>query len=499
MVNRKWIVLSNTTIGTLMASLDASIVLISLPTIGRQLPGASPGILLWVMLSYSVVTTTLVLSFGRLSDIHGRARLYTAGFAVFTLGSGLASISLTGPELLASRVLQGVGAAFLWSNSAALLTDAFPPGERGRALGINQVAVIFGSTMGLVLGGVLTVTLGWRSIFWVNLPIGTFGTVWAYLQLKEMHAPERGVPVDWVGNLSFGIGLTLALVGVTVGALSGWANAFVVGSVIIGTSLIGLFVYAESRVPHPMFDLTLFRIRTFLAGNVAVALAALARGAFSFVMVFYLQGVLGDSALTAGILLLPLSLAFVVSGPISGALSDRRGARALGTAGLLVGAVGFVLLLQFPAHGPYLVLGAAMVFLGLGQGMFAAPNRAEVMSSVPASRRGVAAGIGMTLLNAGNLGSLALAFTVVAAEVPRSTLTAIFAGTSTGTIDAAGFMSGLHILFAAGLALMLLAAATNAMRGHDDRSTLEALVRDRTVRAPGAPSPGVHDGTSASK
>src|SRR5580658_6189834 len=189
MVNRKWIVLSNTTIGTLMASLDASIVLISLPTIGRQLPGASPGILLWVMLSYSVVTTTLVLSFGRLSDIHGRARLYTAGFAVFTLGSGLASISLTGPELLASRVLQGVGAAFLWSNSAALLTDAFPPGERGRALGINQVAVIFGSTMGLVLGGVLTVTLGWRSIFWVNLPIGAFGTIWAYLQLREMHPP----------------------------------------------------------------------------------------------------------------------------------------------------------------------------------------------------------------------------------------------------------------------------------------------------------------------
>jgi EmrB/QacA subfamily drug resistance transporter len=499
MVNRKWVVLSNTTIGTLMAALDASIVLISLPTIGRQLPGATPGVLLWVVLSYSVVTTTLVLSFGRLSDVHGRVKLYTLGFAVFTIGSGLASFSQTGPELLASRVIQGAGAAFLWSNSAALLTDAFPAGERGRALGINQVAVIFGSTMGLVLGGILTTTLGWRSIFWVNLPIGAFGTIWAYLQLREMHPPQRGVPVDWIGNLSFGIGLTLALVGVTVGALSGWGSPFVVVSIVAGTALVVLFVYAETKVPHPMFDLGLFRIRTFLVGNVAVAIAALARGAFSFVMVFYLQGVVGDSAFTAGVLLLPLSLAFVTSGPISGAVSDRRGARGLGTVGLLIGAVGFAVLLRFPANGPYVLLGVSMVLLGLGQGMFAAPNRAEVMSSVPASRRGVAAGIGMTLLNAGNLGSLALAFSVVAAEVPRSTLAAIFAGTNTGTIDAGGFMTGLHILFAIGFALMVLAAVTNSMRGRDDRRSLDSLARDRTVRPPVVSVPGVHDGTSPSK
>ena len=214
MVNRKWVVLSNTTIGTLMASIDASIVLISLPTIGRQLPGSSPAVLLWVVLAYSVVTTTLLLSFGRLSDMYGRVRLYTLGFAVFTIGSGLASFSQTGPELLAARVVQGAGAAFLWSNSAALLTDAFPAGERGKALGINQVAALSGSVVGLVLGGILTTTLGWRSIFWVNLPIGTFGTIWAYLQLQEMHTPERNVPIDWVGNLSFGAGLTLALVGI---------------------------------------------------------------------------------------------------------------------------------------------------------------------------------------------------------------------------------------------------------------------------------------------
>ncbi|HXQ94736.1 MAG TPA: MFS transporter [Thermoplasmata archaeon] len=499
MVNPKWVVLSNTTIGTLMASIDASIVLISLPTIGRELPGADPAILLWVMLSYSVVTTTLLLSFGRLSDMYGRVRLYTLGFAIFTIGSGFASVSATGPELLAARVVQGVGAAFLWSNSAALLTDAFPAGERGKALGINQVAALSGSVVGLVLGGILTTTLGWRSIFWVNLPIGTFGTVWAYAQLREMHTPEKDVPIDWIGNIAFGGGLTLALVGLTIGALAGWTSPFVVGSLASGVALVALFVFAERRVPHPMFDLTLFRIRTFLAGNVASAFAALARGAFSFVMVFYLQGVLGDSALTAGILLLPLSIAFVISGPVSGWISDRRGARALGTAGLLVGALGFLVLLRFPADGPYTLLGGAMALLGLGQGMFAAPNRAEVMSSVPAGRRGIAAGIGTTVLNAGSLGSLALAFTVLAADVPRATLRAIFAGTSGGSVDAPAFMNGLHVLFAIGLALLLLAALANAMRGRESPATSSGLRFQRTRPTPKLSSMGVQDGTSPSK
>ena len=496
---RKWIVLSNTTIGTLMASIDSSIVLISLPTIGRQLPGAGPAVLLWVMLAYSVVTTTLLLSFGRLSDMFGRVRLYTLGFAVFTIGSGIASFSQTGPELLAARIVQGAGAAFLWSNSAALLTDAFPMGERGKALGINQVAALSGAAVGLVLGGVLTTTLGWRSIFWVNLPIGAVGTVWAYLQLHEMHPPEREVPVDWVGNLSFGGGLTLALVGLTIGALSGWTDPFVAVSVTIGVALLALFVLAEGRVASPMFDLSLFRIRTFLAGNVAAALAALARGAFSFVMVFYLQGVLGDSPLTAGVLLLPLSLAFVVSGPISGAVSDRRGARGLGTAGLLVGACGFLVLLRFPVDGSYTLLGGAMVLLGLGQGMFAAPNRAEVMSSVPPGRRGIAAGIGTTLLNAGTLGSLAIAFTVMAGEVPRSSLEAIFAGTGAGVGNAAAFMDGLHLLFAVGLVLMFAAAAGNALRGRSGRSDSATFSIRRSALSTERAAIGVHDGTSSSK
>jgi EmrB/QacA subfamily drug resistance transporter len=499
MVNRKWVVLSNTTIGTLMASIDASIVLISLPTIGRQLPDTGPAILLWVMLSYSVVTTTLLLSFGRLSDMFGRVRLYTLGFAVFTIGSGVASFSQTGPELLISRVVQGTGAAFLWSNSAALLTDAFPVGERGKALGINQVAALSGSVIGLILGGILTTTLGWRSIFWVNLPIGAFGTIWAYVALREMHSPESGVPIDWIGNLSFGGGLTLCLVGLTIGALAGWSSLFVLLSVPLGAILLVVFLVTEQRVPYPMFDLSLFRIRTFLAGNVAAALAALGRGAFSFVMVFYLQGVLGDSALTAGVLLIPLSVAFVVTGPLSGAISDRRGARGLGTIGLLIGAVGFAVLLQFPAGGSYTLLGGAMALLGLGQGMFAAPNRAEVMSSVPASRRGIAAGIGTTLLNAGSLGSLALAFTVLAGSVPRSTLQAIFSGTGGAIVDASAFMNGLHVLFAIGVALMILAAVANSLRGRTEHAPAFGEPVPQPSLSSEFPPLRVHDGTSASK
>lgn len=461
----KWVTLSNTTIGTFMALVDSSIVLVSLPTIGRELPGTDPAVLLWVVLSYSLVTTVLLLTFGRLSDIFGRVRLYTLGFAVFTIGSAFASLAFSGPDLLAARVVQGVGAGFLSSNSAAILTDAFPANERGRALGLNQVAAISGSILGLVLGGVLTTELGWRSIFWVNIPIGIFGTVWAHLRLKELHAPERGAAIDWSGNLAFGAGITLTLVGVTLGSLDAFRDPFDLALCVIGPALLALFISVERRVLEPMFDLTLFRIRTFVVGNLAAHLSALARGAFTFVMIFYFQGILFFSAEKAGLLLLPLSVAFAIAGPVSGTVSDRTGARYLGTAGLLTSVVGFALLIEFPADGPYPLLALAMVFLGVGQGMFAAPNRAEVMTSVPAERRGVAAGTGVTFLNAGNLGSLALGFAVLAASVPQSTLTSVFAGAApTGPLDVSAFMTALHQLFTIGLVLTFAAAVVNVLR-----------------------------------
>jgi EmrB/QacA subfamily drug resistance transporter len=477
MVDRKWITLSNTTVGTFMALLDSSIVLVSLPTIGRELPGANPAILLWVVLSYSVVTTTLLLSFGRLSDIYGRVRLYTAGFAVFTFGSAISSLALTGELLLVGRIIQGVGAGFLASNAAAILTDAFPANERGRALGLNQVAAISGSILGLVLGGILTTTLGWRSIFWVNIPIGIFGTLWAQRQLVEMHPREVGARIDWAGNLTFAIGLTLTLVGVTLGALDGWADPLLLAALVPGPLLLVAFVYVERHVVQPMFDLALFRIRTFVAGNIAALFAGLARGAFTFVMVFYFQGILSDSAFEAGILLIPLSAAFAIAGPLAGALSDRTGAQYLGTAGLTLSVVGFAVLIEFPAEGPYPLLAGAMVLLGVGQGMFAAPNRAEVMSSVPPARRGIAAGTGTTFLNAGNLGSLTLGFTVMATVVPRATLQSVFSGApASGSLDVGAFMEALHLLFAIGLVLTVLAAVANLSRGQQHRNVQERPV-----------------------
>jgi EmrB/QacA subfamily drug resistance transporter len=485
MVDRKWITLSNTTVGTFMALLDSSIVLVSLPSIGRQLPGADPAVLLWVVLSYNVVTTTLLLSFGRLSDIYGRVRLYTAGFAVFTIGSAISSLALTGGDLLVGRVIQGIGAGFLASNAAAILTDAFPAHQRGRALGLNQVAAISGSILGLVLGGVLTTTLGWRSIFWVNIPIGIFGTIWAHRQLVELHPRETGARIDWAGNLTFGIGLTLTLVGVTFGALDGWGDPWLLAALVPGPLLLVSFVYVERRVVQPMFDLGLFKIRTFVAGNVAALFAGLARGAFTFVMVFYFQGILDDSALQAGLLLIPLSAAFAIAGPISGAVSDKTGARYLGTVGLTLSVAGFAILIQFPAHGPYPLLATAMVLLGVGQGMFAAPNRAEVMSSVPPPRRGIAAGTGTTFLNAGNLGSLTIGFSVMATVVPRSTLQSVFSGApATGALDVGAFMEALHVLFAVGLALTVLAALANISRGTQHR------IQDDARGAPGVGEPG---------
>ena len=483
-MDRKWITLSNTTLGTFIGFLDTSIVLVSLPTIGRELPGASPEVLLWVVLSYNLVTTVLLLTLGRLSDMFGRVRLYTIGFGVFTAGSALASAALSGPELLAARVIQGTGAGFLFANSAAILTDAFPANERGRAIGINQVAGILGSILGLVIGGILTTELGWRSIFWVNIPIGIFGTVWAHYQLVELHPIESTARIDWAGNATFGLAISTGLLGITLGGLLGWASLEIVLLLVASVVFLALFVVLERRIADPMFDLALLKIRTFLFGNVAASLSTVARGAFTFVMVFYFQGVVGTSAERAGILLLPLSVAFGITGPLAGALSDRTGARYLGTVGLLVNAVGFALLVDFPPNGPYGLLAIAMVLLGIGQGMFGAPNRAEVMSSVPSRRRGVAAATGVTFLNSGTLASLALGFTVLSAYLPRSALANVFEGSPSGApVEASAFVAALHALFPFAMAISLVAAALNLQRGspYDESSTSEETERTRNA------------------
>lgn len=423
----KYVVLTNTTLGAFMAILDGNVVLIALPTIIADLPGTSTFDGIWILMGYTLITATLLLTFGRLSDIFGRVRLYTLGFAVFTVGSALCSLAPNGTTLVLFRLVQGTGSALLFSNSAAILTDVFPQNERGRALGINQIAGTIGSVGGLIAGGVLTGTLGWRSIFWINIPVGVFATAWAFTKLRETSQPTRSEKLDPAGNGLFAMGLTVFLLGLTFGALIGY-SLVMIGAMVAGIAMLGAFVAVELRVKFPLIDLSLFRVREFSAGILSNLLSSISRGAVSLVLVFYFQGALGYDALTAGLLLIPLALAFVTFGPLCGYLSDRFGARLFATAGMLVVTIAMFWLSRFPFGAPYEQLLPPMVLAGAGGGMFVAPNIASIMNATPPARRGVASGTSSTLVNTGFLLSMGFAFAIMAATVPISTLQAIFAG-----------------------------------------------------------------------
>lgn len=463
----KWVALSNTTIGILMASLDTNIVLIALPTIAKQLAGTSLFDLVWILLGYQLVTASVLVNFGRLADIFGRVRLYTFGFALFTAGSALCSLSQSGDELVAFRMVQAVGAAFLFANSAAIITDAFPANERGKALGINQVSIVIGSVLGLVLGGILTSTVGWQSIFWVNVPVGIFATVWSHYKLKEVvkfGAPE---PLDILGNVAFAGGVSLVLVAITLGVVGGLATEWLVALLLLGAALLGAFFVTETRVRYPMLDLKLFRRRDFAAGNAAIFLNSLARGAVTLVLVFYLQGpTMKLSALAAGLFLIPNSASTATFGPISGWLSDRYGARLLATLGLVVSSFGFFLLSQIGRTVTFPQLAVPLLFVGSGMGIFAAPNRAAIMNSVPAERRGIASGLSVTLFNLGSTLSLAVAILIMATVTPVASLIQIFTGSgvpaSGGSVDS--FVSSIHLVYLVSTVFLLAAIIPSLMR-----------------------------------
>ncbi|MGC2033900.1 MAG: MFS transporter, partial [Thermoplasmata archaeon] len=414
----KWLVLSNTTIATLMAAIDTNIVLISLPTIGRELPGTSATTLLWILLGYSLLTAVVLLNFGRLSDMFGRVRLYILGFAIFTFGSLICGLSQTGTELVVFRLVQAVGAGFLFANSAAIITDAFPPNERGRALGINQISIVVGAVSGLVLGGAITSTLGWRWIFFVNVPIGLIATLRARADLKELHLREEHPQIDWVGNTAFALGLALILAGLTLGALGDLPPIESIPTVIAGGALLVVFVWYETRVPSPMLDLSLFRNRLFAMSTTATLMNALARGAFTFVLVFYLQGPPRYlDPFTAGLYLIPVSASLATFGPVSGWLSDRYGPTWFTILGLLISASGFLWLSTIGPADSFAQLTPPLVLVGTGMGLFAAPNRATMMTAVPPNRRGVASCIGTTFLNTGATVSLGVTLLIMSSVV----------------------------------------------------------------------------------
>ena len=447
----KWMALSNTTLGMLVATINSSIVIISLPAIfrGIQLDPLRPGnvsYLLWMLMGYLVVSAVLVVAFGRLGDIYGRVKMYNAGFLIFTLASiALAFTPDVGAagalELIGLRIVQGVGGALLMANSMAILTDAFPVGQRGMALGINQVAALAGSFMGLLIGGLLADT-NWRAVFLVSVPFGIFGTVWGYLKLREVGQRGPRGRIDWAGNLTFGIGLIAVLVGITYGIqpygghTMGWTSPLVLTLLLGGAALLGVFLVVERRSADPLFHLDLFRIRAFSAGNLAGLLASVSRGGLQFMLIIWLQGIwlplhgysFASTPLWAGIYMIPLTLGFLVAGPVSGWLSDHHGARPFATGGMLLTAASFGALMVLPIDFPYLVFAALLLANGIGSGLFAAPNTAGIMNSVPARQRGAASGMRATFQNAGFVLSIGLFFSLMIAGLAARLPTTLYSG-----------------------------------------------------------------------
>jgi MFS family permease len=431
----KWIVLSNTTIGMLLATINASIILIALPDIfrGIHIDPLAPGntnYLLWMILGFLVVTAVLVVSLGRLGDMYGRVRIYNLGFAVFTLFSILLAVTpLRGAGgalwLIGMRVGQGIGGAMLFANSSAIITDAFPEHQRGLALGINGVAAIAGTFLGLIIGGVLA-PVEWRLVFLVSVPVGAFGTWWAYRKLRDL-SERRPAKIDWIGNVTFAVGLIAVMVGVTYGIqpyghqTMSWGSPKVLAELIGGVLVLAAFCVIETRVEQPMFHLQLFRIRAFAAGNLATLLSSVGRGGLQFVLIIWLQGIwlpqhgydFSSTPLWAGIYMLPLTAGFLVAGPISGFLSDRYGARPFATGGMVLAAISFLLLERLPVNFSYLPFALLLLLNGIGMGLFASPNRAGVMNSLPRQQRGAGAGMNATFQNSAMVLSIGIFFSLL--------------------------------------------------------------------------------------
>jgi MFS family permease len=442
----KWVALSNTTLSMTMATIDASIVIIALPAIFRGI-GLDPldphnvSYLLWMIIGYLLVTAVLVVTLGRLGDMFGRVRIYNLGFVVFTLASIALSLDpYTGGAgalwLIGFRMVQAVGGSMLMANSAAILTDAFPARQRGTALGINQIAGISGQFVGLLLGGLLA-AVDWRLVFWINVPIGVFGTVWSYRSLREI-ATTRRAKIDWPGNVTFALGAGTLLVAITYGIQpygghpTGWTNPWVLAGLVGGAALLITFGIIETKTAQPMFQMSLFKIRAFATGNAASLLGSIARGGLQFMLVIWLAGIwlpqhgyaFSVTPLWAGIYMLPLTAGFLLAGPVSGYLSDRYGPRLFATSGLLVAAAAFCGLMLLPVDFPYWAFALIIFCNGIGSGLFASPNTSAIMSSVPAEHRGVASGMRSTFQNSGMSLSIGVFFSLMiaglAATLPRT-------------------------------------------------------------------------------
>ena len=439
----KWLALSVTSLGALLASMNSGTLIIALPTLLRELHTTLLS-LIWILLAYNLTQTVLVLNVGRLSDMVGRKNLYVLGFAVFTLSSFLAGFGNSAEALIGFRILQGIGGGFMIANSSAIVTDAFPRTELGLAIGTNQMLIALGAILGPILGGWLT-TLGWRWVFWFNVPLGVIGTVWAYLNLRDTGVSDKRDPVDVWGNLSYAAGLGLLMVGLSLGSIESWSSA--VPYMAVGAVGLGIFFWLETRVPKPMLDLSMFKDLRFGLGNLVAFLNAVARQSLTFLFVFYFQGARGLDPVIAGVLLGPIALGLLIASPIAGRLADRRGSKELTWIGLLLTALGFAgFALTLGLRTPYLVIGALMVLTGVGSGLFNSPNSSAIMGSVAADRRGIASGVRTLLISVGGTLSIIYTLSVVSANLPKDVMFKVFSGLASSLPDATlePFITGLR-------------------------------------------------------
>jgi EmrB/QacA subfamily drug resistance transporter len=464
----EWTALSVTTVGSFLASIQGSALIIGLPDILVNLKAEFLTVI-WVLLAYLLVTTAVVPVIGRLADMFGRKNLYNAGFAIFTLGSLLAGLSheaLHGWDLVGARIIQGIGGALLFANSSAIVTDAFRHGRIGLGLGVNQIAIAAGFVLGPVVGGLLT-AINWRWIFLVNVPLGLGGTIWGIIRLREPETLPAGQRFDLWGSITFTVGMAGLLLGLSLMAFP--AGPASLPPVLMGSSIVVLivFFFIERKVREPMLDFGLFRHRLFALANLAAGLNGLARGAVLFLLTFFLQGPYGKDPLRAGILTAPFGLAFLAVGPLSGFLSDRHGSRGLATAGLLVSSVGLLGLATITATTSYALLAAFMILMGGGSGLFASPNTNAIMSSVAPERRGIASATNIMLGNTGQMFSIAVAFPLVLSRIPQAVMYHVFlygGGMENMPKVLQVFQSGLHEAFIVSFAVTLVAAAASFLR-----------------------------------
>lgn len=463
--NYKWVALSCTTLGALLSVISGSTLLIALPDIMKDLK-ADMGTITWVLMGYLLILTILVPAIGRVADMIGRKRLYVSGFAVFTIASLFCAWSDSGISLLIFRMVQGVGGALMVANSTAIVADAFPKKELGRALGINVMFISIGSVIGPILGGILA-SIGWRSIFYINLPIGIFGTIWAALQLREIHSYTKKQKFDWPGTATFTLGLLFLLLALTFGSFNGWANPMVAFLLVAAGVLAVVFVAIENKSTQPMLDLRLIRTRVLAFAYASNFFNGIARGAVMLLMIFYFFGIKAFDPVTAGVLLAPLALAMFVISPISGRLSDKHGARGLSSIGLLISAGGLLGLMRINADTSLPELMVWLFIIGLGSGFFFSPNTNAIMCAVPPGKRGIAAGVRTMFNNAGNVLSIAVSMAIIAGAVSTQALMGLFLGTQVGSqgIAVDAFLNGLRTAFGISFGFSVLAALLSYMRG----------------------------------